>query len=259
MQDTIDQIETIAEQTGVNLDNIMKPAYELAGISRKLREATKASIGDARALASAAARGTAADFDQNWAAAVQKGIEAVIGKELYETASDALMAREQAAEKAMAWNALGALSAHVDTLASDLLALDLTNVGSAEQAIAAGATKDYTRANEIIDQLQEIANLPDISRTALRVWVLINPPTLPDARPDERGHKISDDHTPDEVRLINQASDIGKPSDLRGQLLTAINHGWELSIATSDHEYTTRSRRWHAASHITVGAISRTI
>lgn len=259
MQDTIDQIEIVAEKTGVNLDDIMKPAYELGAIGRKLREATKASIGDARALASAAARGTATDFDQKWAAAVQKGIEAVIGKELYNTAFEALMAREEAAEKAMGWNAMGALSAHVESLAGNLLALDLTNVRSAELAIAAGATKDYTRANEIIDQLQEIANLPDISRTALRVWVLIKPPMLPEARPDERGQKISDDHTPDEVRLINQASDIGKASDLRGQLLTAINHGWELSIATSDHEYTTRSRRWHAASHITVGGLSRAI
>lgn len=259
MQDTIDQIEIVAEKTGVNLDDVMQPAYDLGGIRRKLRDATKASIGEARSLAAAAARGTAADFDQNWAAAVQKGIEAVIGKELYETASDALMAREEAAEKAMGWNAVGALSAHVDTLARDLLPLDLASVGSAELAIAAGATKDYTRANEIIDQLQEIANLPDISRTALRVWVLIKPPTLPDARPDERGHKISDDHTPEEVRLITQASDIGKASDLRGQLLTAINHGWELSVATSEHEYTTRSRRWHAASHITVGALSRAI
>lgn len=259
MQNTIDQIEIVAEKTGVNLDDIMKPAYELGAIGRKLREATKASIGDARALASAAARGTATDFDQKWAAAVQKGIEAVIGKELYDTAFEALMAREEAAEKAMGWNAVGVLSAHVDELARGLLSLDLSNVGSAELAIAAGATKDYTRANEIIEQLQEIANLPAISRTALRVWVLIKPPTLPEARPDERGHKISDDHTPDELRLINQASDIGKPGDLRGQLLTAINHGWELSVATSEHEYTTRSRRWHAASHITVGAISRAI
>lgn len=259
MQDTIDQIETIAENTGINLDEVIQPAYEISRIRRQLRDATKASIGDARFLASDAARGSADEFEQNWEAALQKGIDAVIGKELYETASDALIARETAAEKAMGWNALGLLSAHVDKLGQDLLKLDLSNIGNAEQAIAAGATNDYTRANEIIDKLQEIADLPHIDRLGLRAWVLIKPPTLPDARPNAYGDKLADDHTPAELRLINQASDIGKPNNLRGQLLAAIRYGWELSVATSENDYTTRSRRWHAASHINVGAISRAI
>lgn len=259
MQDTIDQIEIIAENTGINLDEAIQPAYELSTIRRKLRDATKASIGDAGSLAVSAVQGTAADFADKWDEALRHGINATIGRQIYERASDALMKREDTTAKEMGWHALSLLSAHVDELGRDLLALDLSHIGSAEQAIAANATKDYTRANEIIDKLQEIADLPEINRTGLRVWVLIKPPTLPDARPNTHGDKLADDHTPEELRLIGQASDIGKPNNLRGQLLAAINHGWKLSLATSEHEYTTRSRRWHAASHINVGALSRSI
>lgn len=259
MQDTMEQIEIIAEKTGVNLDAATRPGYDLAIIRRKLRAATKGSIGDARGLAQQAARSTPEEFDQKWDTALRQGIAAVIGKELSEAANDMLFALEDKAQKNMAWDALGLLSAHVDKLARDLLKLDVVNIRTAEDAIETGKTKDYTRAKEIIDQLHEIAGLPIIDRLGLPVWVLIKPPTLPDARPNTRGDNLADDHTDDELRLIKQATDIDRANGFRDQILIATRHGWPIEVATSENEYTTRSRGWYAASHLTVGAITRSI
>lgn len=257
--DTIDQIETLAETTGINLDAATAPSYKIAEISRALRNANNINMGDARTRAANAVNANTIDeFTERWNGAVEIGIAATLRDELYDYARDALYKREEKAAARAPWVALELLQEHVTKLGRDLTKLNIAGIRTAETAIATGATKDYTKANDLIEQLHEIATLPEIDHRDMPLWVIVAPPVLPEARAAEDNYKLrlADDHPDDEMARINQATDINSAGDFREQLITALTYGWEISAATSAAEYKTRSRAHHKASHISNAAVT---
>lgn len=258
-----EQIEIVSEIIGIDLTPANKRVYELATISRQLRAERAATMGEARSVAIKAATGSGKEFAERWETARQMVLTTLAVAELEEAASEANQkAQDKAAEEA-AFTALGMTKEYVKTLAQKLGSLDLYNIKTAEAAIAANATKDYTEANEILDQLIEIAGIPCLSNNE-SPWVLISPPELPEVRTagDVQRPKLRDvesAHPVNEYKLIKQAVEIRKAGTLREKLLSAIRNGWNITPAQNNRDIRAREARHTSAAWVSDGGVTRAI